>query len=208
MRAQIDVIVCRQTALELLGDDRAGQFHRLWLDAECRMHLIDDGVVNLLPVRRTDRLAGIEERNLAQQRVFRRAARRAVDDAYLVAELADDARQHPRVGRNAGAAFERQVEAVEIDAPAHRLLLLSVAMRGAANAIPGPVATRSLRVAIARVAIIVTRAHAVQSEAAAAAGERLGARRFSWTGFAGLAEIGQPAFQPPAIQPARAASSA
>ena len=81
--------------------------------------LVRDGVPDLFRIGDRRRFAAVEKADLAQQRVFRRPLRRAVNDADLVVELAHDPGQHPRIGRDAGAVLEREVEAVKIDAPAH-----------------------------------------------------------------------------------------
>src|ERR1700719_3329226 len=58
----------------------------------------------------------VEKRDLAQQPIFRRCERSAVEDADLMAEIVGGTRQHARVCRNACPSRERKVQAVEDDA--------------------------------------------------------------------------------------------
>src|SRR5439155_1414105 len=117
------MVMHRQAVLELVGNDGAGQIDRARLYPERAEQLIAEGVPNLLWQRHRRGVAGLEEGDFAQQQVRCRSLRRSVDDAHVIPEIADDLSQHTGIGRDAGAALEREIEAVKIDAPAHRCSL-------------------------------------------------------------------------------------
>ena len=121
-----DLIAQRQARLELIGDDGAAEVDRHGLYAANMAQLIDSPIVGPAVPRHRRRIVGIKKRNLTEHRIFCRAMRRAVDDPDIIAELTHEAGEQPRIGRDAGAAFEREVETVEIDAPAHRQALAPV----------------------------------------------------------------------------------
>src|SRR6516162_4906178 len=58
----------------------------------------------------------VEKRDLAQQPIFGRCERSAVEDADLMAEIVGGTRQHARVCRYACPSRQRKVQAVEDDA--------------------------------------------------------------------------------------------
>src|SRR6202040_1630874 len=115
------ILGARHSPPELVGDDAPAQIERSRLDAERMVKLIDNRIPHVAGLRPAVVITVIEKRDLAQDRVFRRAVAGAVYGPDVVTEIAGDAGQQARVGRDPGAAFEREVEAVEIDAPAHRL---------------------------------------------------------------------------------------
>src|SRR4029077_5462045 len=96
---------------ELVRDDEPAQIERTRFDAERMVNLIDNRIPDVAGLRPAVLIAVIEKRDLAQDRVFRGPVAGAVDDPDVVTQIAGDAGQQAGIGRDPGAALEREVEA-------------------------------------------------------------------------------------------------
>ncbi len=109
-----------ERALELPGDNGAAQFDRQGLDGKVIPRLVDGMVKSpsqgKLSLPRHARSLLVEERDLAQQPIFRRCERSAVEDADLMAEIVGGTRQHARVCRDSCPSRQRKVQAIKDDA--------------------------------------------------------------------------------------------